>query len=147
MKNFYRKEINYHLCFHLKKPVMIWWIKKSWMDCLLGILQLLQLINQFMKKWKHMHFSSLLVFQEASSDKMWPLVHTGPSVNKERHQLRLCYCWLTAIKMSLTPPVCVTLWEDMTIQINYKSFRTAEWVLCWMQKRLKINIQGDPHQC
>lgn len=145
MKIFYRKERNY-LCFHLKKPVMIWWIKKSWMDCFLGILQLLQLIKQFMKKWKHKHFSSLFVFQEASGDKMWPLVHTGPSVNKERHQLRLCYCWLRAIKMSLTPPICLTLWEDMTIQINYKSFRAAEWVLCWMQKRFKISIQGVPHQ-
>lgn len=131
MKILFWKEINC-LCFHSKKPVMIWWIKKSWMDCLLRILQLLQLINQFMKKQKHKHFSSLFTFLEASGYKIWPLVHTVPSVNTRRQQRRLCYRWLTAIVMSLTSPVCMTLWEDMTIQINYKSFREAEWVLCWM---------------
>lgn len=83
-------------------------------------LPLLQLINQFMKKWKHKHFSPLFVLKRLAV--MWLLVHSGHSENTERHQLRLCYCWPT-IKTSLAPPVCLTLWEDMAIWTSYKSFR------------------------
>lgn len=41
------------------------------MDCFLGILQLLQLINQFMKKWKHKHSSLLLILKEVNGDAMF----------------------------------------------------------------------------
>lgn len=78
------------------------------LDGLLGILQLLWLINQFMKKWKQKLFSLLFILKEVNGDAMWPLVYTGPSVKDEKHPVYITLLVVNS-SQSVTDPTTLSV--------------------------------------